>query len=153
MHGSWNQNRENAFDKHQTKDKCEKIHIRIVFGNNRFFPYDSLSATLFTLYLAGALHHLRAETKIPNPPICCNLMPSDSQYVNDIYFYNESESYLKEEKSEKKSLNGNWKLMQRKQCILTSKYQQILRQKSQKIRETLKYLVTNSDQTKTFLIR
>ena len=46
------------------------------------FQGDSISAKLFTLYLAGALNHLRTVSAIPNPPIFSSLMPSESQYAD-----------------------------------------------------------------------
>ena len=47
---------------------------------------DSLSGTLFTLTLAGALYHLRAVTLRvrPTPPIQENGMPEESEYSDDM---------------------------------------------------------------------
>ena len=60
------------------------------------FQGDSLSAKLFSLYLAGALNQLRAISGAPNPPINHNLMPLESQYADDADFYDENGKYLKE---------------------------------------------------------
>ena len=61
------------------------------------FQGDCLSAKLFTLYLAGALNHVRAVSSLPNPPIQTNSMPSESQYADDCEFFNENEAFLKEQ--------------------------------------------------------
>ena len=62
------------------------------------FQGDSISAKLFTLYLAGALNHLRYISNIPNPPISSSLMPSQSQYADDCDYYYTNETFLKEER-------------------------------------------------------
>ena len=47
---------------------------------------DSLSGSLFTLTLAGALYHLRAVMARPTPPIKNNGMPEESEYSDDVDF-------------------------------------------------------------------
>jgi hypothetical protein len=56
---------------------------------------DSLSGTLFTLTLAGALYHLRAVTARPTPPIQENGMPEESEYSDDVDLLNEDLNTLK----------------------------------------------------------
>ena len=60
------------------------------------FQGDSISGNLFTLYLAGALNHLRAATSDirPNPPIQQNLLPVEWEYADDVDFIDESEDNL-----------------------------------------------------------
>ena len=56
------------------------------------FQGDSLSGSLFTVSLAGALYHLRAILQNlgrPNPPISLNCMPLESEYADDIDFLDE----------------------------------------------------------------
>ena len=57
------------------------------------FQGDCLSGNLFTLTLAGGLHHLRAVTTDirPNPPIADNLMPLEWEYADDVDFADEEE--------------------------------------------------------------
>ena len=56
---------------------------------------DSLSGSLFTLTLAGALYHLRAVTMRPTPPIDENGMPNESEYSDDVDFLSTNEEDLK----------------------------------------------------------
>ena len=62
------------------------------------FQGDCLSGNLFTLTLAGGLHHLRAVTTDirPNPPIADNLMPLEWEYADDVDFADEEEENLQE---------------------------------------------------------
>ena len=57
---------------------------------------DSLSGKLFTLYLAGALNHLRAILDRPNPPISDESMPLEFEYVDDCDFIAEEMEELKQ---------------------------------------------------------
>ena len=50
------------------------------------FEGDSLSGSLFTLTLAGALNHLRAVQGRPNPPISEQGMPTETEYADDVEF-------------------------------------------------------------------
>lgn len=54
------------------------------------FQGDSLSGSLFTLSLAGALNNLRAILERPNPPFGENGMPLESEYVDDVDFFDEN---------------------------------------------------------------
>ena len=56
---------------------------------------DSLSGTLFTIVLAGALYHLRAVTERPTPPIQECGMPEESEYSDDVDFMNTQLNTLK----------------------------------------------------------
>jgi len=47
------------------------------------FQGDSLSGKLFTLILAAALHHLRAVSDVPNPPISSFGLPTEMTYADD----------------------------------------------------------------------
>ena len=47
------------------------------------FQGDSLSGKLFTLILAAALHHLRAVSNSPNPPISSFGLPMEMAYADD----------------------------------------------------------------------
>ena len=63
------------------------------------FQGDCLSGKLFTLVLAGALHHLRAIVSIithpiPNPPISDQGIPLESEYADDVDFLNEDNECL-----------------------------------------------------------
>ena len=58
---------------------------------------DSLSGKLFTLNLAGALHHVRAVTITiprPNPPISDNGIVLESEYADDVELIDESKEVL-----------------------------------------------------------
>ena len=64
-------------------------------STNGAFQGDSLSGTMFTLTLAGALNHLRAVvSNRPNPPIAHTLMPTESEYVDDVDFLDTDEGIL-----------------------------------------------------------
>ena len=60
------------------------------------FQGDSLSGILFTLYLAGALNHLRAVTSNhrPNPPIQDNFLPVEWEYADDVDLIDENPNNL-----------------------------------------------------------
>ena len=62
------------------------------------FQGDCLSGCLFTLVLAGALNELRFTLYIqysrPNPPINDLGMPMDTEYADDVDFYDENEDNL-----------------------------------------------------------
>ena len=60
------------------------------------FQGDSLSGNLFTVYLAGALYHLRAVTMHIrlNPPISDQLLPLEWEYADDVDFLDEDEENL-----------------------------------------------------------
>ena len=58
--------------------KSKEFEISIGSGQG-----DSLSGKLFVLYLARALKLLRATLPRPNPPINDDLMPLESEYVDD----------------------------------------------------------------------
>ena len=56
-------------------------------STNGAFQGDSLSGALFTLSLAGGLHHLRAVVVYrPNPPITDSGMPAEWEYADDVDF-------------------------------------------------------------------
>ena len=60
------------------------------------FQGDSLSGKLFTLYLAGALYHLRAFMSYlrPNPAFAENLLPLEWEYADDADFTDEDKKNL-----------------------------------------------------------
>ena len=74
-------------------DDCLSDEFNVSIGA---FQGDSLSGNIFTLYLAGALNHLRAVTSAtrPNPPIQENLLPVEWEYADDTNFIDESEENL-----------------------------------------------------------
>ena len=71
-----------------------KIRVRVnstlsaeFISTDGAFQGDSLSGTLFTLSLAGALNHVRAVTVgRPNPPISDTGMPVEWEYSDDVDF-------------------------------------------------------------------
>ena len=64
-------------------------------STNGAFQGDSLSGTMFTLTLAGALNHLRAVVCArPNPPFSSALMPLESEYGDDVDFMDTDLSVL-----------------------------------------------------------
>ena len=73
------------------------------------FQGDSLSGKLFTLVLAAALHHLRAVTGRPNPPVWEGI-PMEWQYADDCDFNDEDEEALKTLEQEAKHILGEWNL-------------------------------------------
>ena len=77
------------------------------------FQGDSLSGNLFTLYLAGALYHLRAVTTHlrPNPPISNELLPLEWEYADDADFMDEDEENLKTLLPICQEILGEWNLL------------------------------------------
>ena len=73
------------------------------------FQGDSLSGKLFTLVLAAALHHLRAVTGRPNPPVWEGI-PMEWQYSDDCDFNDEDEAALKEMEKQAKITLAEWNL-------------------------------------------
>ena len=71
-----------------------------------------MSGNLFTLYLAGALNHLRAVTSNfrPNPPIAGNLLPVEWEYADDVDFIDENPQNLTELLPICKEVLGEWNL-------------------------------------------
>ena len=77
------------------------------------FQGDSLSGNLFTLSLAGALNHLRVlleQIERPNPPIYHHGMPSESEYVDDVDFFDENKSTLNQILPITTKILKEWKL-------------------------------------------
>ena len=73
------------------------------------FQGDSLSGKLFTLVLAAALHHLRAVTGRPNPPVWEGI-PMEWQYSDDCDFNDEDKVVLVELEKQAKITLGEWNL-------------------------------------------
>ena len=72
------------------------------------FQGDSLSGKLFTLVLAAALHHLRAVTGRPNPPVWEGI-PMEWQYsLNDCDLNDEDKAVLVELEKQAKIMLGEW---------------------------------------------
>ena len=71
---------------------------------------DSISGKLFTLYLAGALNHVRAILSRPNPPFSSQLMPLEFGYVDDIDFLSEDTNELHEILPKIKTVFDEWSL-------------------------------------------
>ena len=59
------------------------------YSTNGSFQGEAASGTLFTLTLAGALNALRVRKDVPRPiiPISDTLMPLESEYADDVNFY------------------------------------------------------------------
>ena len=73
------------------------------------FQGDSLSGTLFTLTLAGALNHVRAVVTFrPNPPIASNMMPTESEYSDDVDYIDEDHGRLVEMLPTVKRVLSDW---------------------------------------------
>ena len=74
------------------------------------FQGDSLSGKLFTLVLAAALHHLRAITGRPNPPVWEGIgIPMEWQYsLNDCDLNDEDKAVLVELEKQAKIMLGEW---------------------------------------------
>ena len=69
------------------------------------FQGDSLSGTLFTLTLAGALNHVRAMVAFrPNPPIA----PNESEYSDDVDYIDEDYQRLVEMLPTVKRVLSDW---------------------------------------------
>ena len=77
------------------------------------FQGDSLSGNLFTVYLAGALYHLRAVTMHirVNPPISQQLLPLEWEYADDVDFLDEEEENLLELLPVCKEILQEWNLI------------------------------------------
>ena len=81
-----------------------KIKIRVnssfsaeFISTSSAFQGDSLSGTLFTLLLAGALYNVRAVvTERPNPPISDTGMPVEWEYSDDVDFVDDNLQSLQE---------------------------------------------------------
>ena len=58
------------------------------------FQGDSLSGKLFTLVLAAALHHLRAVSSRPNPPVSELGIPLEWEYADDVDFVDDDRESL-----------------------------------------------------------
>ena len=80
------------------------------------FQRDSLSGKLFTLVLAAALHHLRAVTGRPNPPVCEGIT-MEWQYCDDCDFNDEDEAALIELEKQAKITLAEWNLTVNKSKI------------------------------------
>ena len=77
--------------------------LRVQVGNCTSDPFpvligafqgDALSGKLFTLVFAGALHHLRAVSVRPNPPISILGAPLESEYADDGDFLDDNRESL-----------------------------------------------------------
>ena len=64
------------------------------FSNHRTFSV-TIGSFQGDLYIAAALHHLRVVTKLPEPQIHSNLIPTDTQYADDIEFLMKKKSISK----------------------------------------------------------
>ena len=74
------------------------------------FQGDSLSGKLFTLVLAAALHHLRAMSDRPNPPVSSIGMPIEWEYADDCDFAAEDLEELKELERLAQTILPQWNL-------------------------------------------
>ena len=74
------------------------------------FQGDSLSGKLFTLVLAGALHHLRAVSGRPNPPVSVLGVPTEWEYSYDCDFADEDIETLKAFLPQVKDVLLEWNL-------------------------------------------
>ena len=81
-------------------------------STNGAFQGDSLSGTLFTLSLAGALYNIRAVslTFRPNPPISDTGMPIEWEYSDDVDFVDEDLQPLQEFLPHVKETLEQWNL-------------------------------------------
>ena len=93
--------------------------LKIKINKNESIPFlttlgsaqgDSLSGKLFSLYLAGALNHLRVINKRANPLIERNLLPLEMEYVDDTDFIDENMENLTEMIPQIESIFGEWNL-------------------------------------------
>ena len=87
------------------KSRLEELEITLGSGQ-----VDSLSGKLFTLYLAGALHHLRATLKRPHPTVSEDFMPLESEYVDDCDCFSESQEKLKQTLLKIEKVLDEWNL-------------------------------------------
>jgi hypothetical protein len=74
------------------------------------FQGDSLSGKLFTLVLAAAMHHLRAFSGRPNPPVSELGMPLEWEYADDCDFADEDISVLQELEKYAQHILPQWNL-------------------------------------------
>ena len=74
------------------------------------FQGDSLSGKLFTLVLAAALHHLRAVSGRPNPPVSELGLPTEWKYSDDCDFADEDIEKLRTFLPEVKEVLSDWNL-------------------------------------------
>ena len=74
------------------------------------FQGDSLSGKLFTLVLAAAMHHLRAFSGRPNPPVSELGMPTEWEYADDCDFADEDMSVLQELEKYAQHILPQWNL-------------------------------------------
>ena len=74
------------------------------------FQGDSLSGKLFTLVLAAALHHLRAVSGRPNPPVSELGLPTEWEYSDDCDFADEDIEKLRTFLPEVKEVLSDWNL-------------------------------------------
>ena len=77
------------------------------------FQGDCLSGSLFTMYLAGALYHLRAVVIHirPNPPIAESSLPLEWEYADDADFADEDEDKLHQLLPICKEILSEWNLL------------------------------------------
>ena len=77
------------------------------------FQGDCLSGSLFTMYLAGALYHLRAVVIHirPNPPIAQSSLPLEWEYADDVDFADEDEDKLHQLLPICKEILSEWNLL------------------------------------------
>ena len=95
-----------------------KIRVRVnntlsaeFTSTNGAFQGDSLSGTLFTLSLAGALYHVRAVVvERPNPPISDMGMPVEWEYSDDVDFLDENLQPLQELLPKCRDVLSEWNL-------------------------------------------
>ena len=81
---------------YQTEDRARSTVSGEFIVTIGAFQGDSLSGKLFTLYLAGALYHLRAFMSYlrPNPAFAENLLPLEWEYTDDADFTDEDKKNL-----------------------------------------------------------
>ena len=92
--------------------KFEKSDSREFVVSLGSFQGDSLSGKLFTLYLAGALRHLKAIVGCPQPPIDMDtMMPLETVYADDCDFYSLSETALTDTLRTVEKVFSNWNLI------------------------------------------
>ena len=77
------------------------------------FQGDCLSGSLFTMYLAGALYHLRAIVIHirPNPPIAESSLPLEWEYADDVDFADEDKDKLHQLLPICKEILSEWNLL------------------------------------------
>ena len=75
------------------------------------FQGDSLSGKLFTLVLAAAMHHLRAYSGRPNPPVSDLGMPLEWEYADDCDFADEDVAVLQKIEKHAQHILPQWNLI------------------------------------------